>query len=292
VSYNCIDRHIASGKGDDVAIVWEGDEPGDTKTFTYSQVLREVSKIANAMLARGVQKGDPVTIYMPMVPEIAFVMLACTRIGAPHSVVFAGFSADSLRDRIVDVRSKWVFATDEGKRGGRTLPLKKIVDASLVGVDFVEHVFVFKRTGGDVPFTAGRDVWIEEDMAAVRPFCPAVPMDAEDTLFLLYTSGSTGKPKGVAHTTAGYLLYTTMTHRFVFDYRAGDVYACVADCGWITARGPSLAEPFDSNRSLVESAWTLPAFPPYYSLYILIAARKPNALRLGDRATATSCTGP
>eukprot|EP00516_Mucochytrium_quahogii_P000210 CAMPEP_0203760132 /NCGR_PEP_ID=MMETSP0098-20131031/13499_1 /ASSEMBLY_ACC=CAM_ASM_000208 /TAXON_ID=96639 /ORGANISM=" , Strain NY0313808BC1" /LENGTH=633 /DNA_ID=CAMNT_0050653589 /DNA_START=139 /DNA_END=2040 /DNA_ORIENTATION=+ len=231
---NCIDRHIDNGKGDDVAIIWEGDEPGTVKKFTFKECLREISRIANVLIKYGVKKGDPVTIYMPMIPMTAFVMLACVRIGAPHSIVFAGFSSEALRDRIDNVHSKYVFTTDEGLRGGRKIPLKNMVDAAVNDCEFLENIFMFKRTGVDVNFVEGRDVWMEPEMEGQRPYCPATPMDAEDTLFYLYTSGSTGQPKGLAHTTAGYLLYTSMTHRYVFDYRPGDVYACVADCGWIT----------------------------------------------------------
>jgi acetyl-CoA synthetase len=232
-STNCIDRHLEK-RGDQVAIIWEADEPGQSRKITYRELHHEVCRLANAMKTAGVKKGDTVAIYMPMVPELAFTMLACARIGAPHSIVFAGFSAEALRDRIVNASSKWVFVTDEGYRGGRTLPLKKTVDAACAGVDVVEKVFVFKRSGADVPMTEGRDVYMEELMDAERPYCPAEPMDSEDLLFILYTSGSTGSPKGVGHTTAGYLLYSQMTTKNVFDLRENDVYACVADCGWIT----------------------------------------------------------
>lgn len=234
-SVQCIDRHIATN-GDKIAIVWEADEPGNSKKYTYKQVLQEVCRIANCMKAHGVKKGDSVTIYMPMVPQIAFVMLACTRIGAPHSVVFAGFSAEALRDRIIDVESKFIFCCDEGLRGGKTIELKKVVDAAIEDkrCDFVEKVFMFHRTSKKVPFNNKVDVAIEKELENYRPFCPAESMDSEDILFFLYTSGSTGKPKGVAHTTAGYMLYATLTHKYVFDIRDNDVYACVADCGWIT----------------------------------------------------------
>jgi acetyl-CoA synthetase len=233
-SANCLDRHIPT-RGDQAALIWEGDEPGETKTYTYKELLGEVCKCANAMKTAGVQKGDTVTVYMPMVPELCIVMLACARIGAPHSVVFAGFSADALKERIVEAKSKWVFATDEGKRGGRTLPLKKTVDTAVEGLDMVQNVFVFKRTGNEeVKLNAPRDVYMEDLMAAERPYCPPEWMNSEDLLFILYTSGSTGRPKGIAHTTAGYCLYSMMTTKYVFDLRDGDIYACVADCGWIT----------------------------------------------------------
>jgi|EP00945_MAST-04E_sp_MAST-4E-sp1_P005096 acetyl-CoA synthetase len=244
VSYNCIDRHIKT-KGDQVAIIWEGDEPGNVKKFTYKEVLRNVCQIAEVFKKQGVRKGDCVTLYMPMIPECAFVMLALTRLGAPHSVVFAGFSAEALRDRIVDGNSKFLVTADEGVRGGRKIPLKKTADAAVASIPdsaggpaLVQTCFLFQRTGADVNFVAGRDLWMnrsaEDPVANARPFIPCEEMDSEDTLFYLYTSGSTGKPKGIAHSTAGYLLYAQMTQKYVFDYREGDVYACVADCGWIT----------------------------------------------------------
>ena len=240
VAYNCIDRHIAT-RGDQVAIIHEGDEPGQATKITYKQLLAEVCRVANVMKDAGVKRGDCVTIYMPMIPQAAYVMLACARIGAPHSVVFAGFSSEALRNRIIDCKSKFVITADEGVRGGRTVKLKGITDEAIAsipaadgGPSLVEKVFCFKRTGADVPTVEGRDLWMEEPMAAARPYCPCETMDAEDTLFFLYTSGSTGKPKGILHTTGGYLLYASMTQKYVFDYREGDVYACVADVGWIT----------------------------------------------------------
>ena len=190
-------------------------------------------RVANVLTSYGVRRGDTVAVYMPMIPDLAFVMLACARLGAVHSVVFAGFSADSLRDRIIDARSKWVVTADEGRRGGRSIPLKHVVDVAVAAAACVERVFVYQRTGADVPYGV-KDIRMGDELKSARPYCAAVTVDAEDPLFLLYTSGSTGKPKGVAHTSAGYLLYTAMTHRYVFDVRPGDVYACVADCGWIT----------------------------------------------------------
>jgi acetyl-CoA synthetase len=244
VSYNCIDRHVKT-RGDQVAIIWEGDEPGNVRKITYKELLRSVCQIAEVFKKNGVRKGDCVTLYMPMIPECAMVMLALTRIGAPHSVVFAGFSADALRDRIVDGNSRFVVTADEGMRGGRAIPLKKTTDTAIGnipesagGPSKVEKCFLFTRTGADVNFVEGRDLWmnrgVEDAMPNARPYVPCEEMDAEDTLFYLYTSGSTGKPKGIAHSTAGYLLYAQMTQKYVFDYREGDVYACVADCGWIT----------------------------------------------------------
>jgi len=267
-SVQCVDRHVNAGKGEDIALIWEGDEVGHSKKFTYREVLNNVCRIANVMKRFGVRKGDAVTIYMPMVPEVAFTMLACVRIGAPHSVVFAGFSAGALRDRIVDVASKYVFTCDEGLRGGRVIPLKKVVNAALDDCDIVTTVFTFRRTGTDVPMIDGRDVWMEAEVERERPFCPAETCDAEDTMFYLYTSGSTGKPKGVAHTTGGYMLYTTITHKYVFDYRPGDVYACVADCGWITGHSYIVYGPLSNGATTVmfESTPLYPDAGRYWDL--------------------------
>ena len=235
-SFNCLDKHVLAGRGDKVAIIYDADEPGAGRSYTYAQALEEVCRLANVLLAHGVRRGDTVAVYLMNTPELAFTMLACARIGAVHSVVFAGFSAESLRDRILDARSKWVVTSDEGRRGGRALPLKATADAAVVACGtVVERCFVFQRTGSAaVAYDAARDVRMELEMPRARPFCPAVAMDAEDLLFLLYTSGSTGKPKGLAHSTAGYLLYAALTHKVVFDVREGDVYACMADGGWIT----------------------------------------------------------
>ena len=233
VCYNCVDRHTAE-RGDAPAIIWEGDQPNEVRRITYIELLQAVSRMANVLLHHGVRRGDRVAIYLPMVPEAAMAMLACARIGAVHTVVFAGFSADALRDRIIDAKAAAVITADQGLRGGKVIPLKRIVDEAVMAAPSVRNVFVTKRTGAKVPFFPPRDVDMDEAMEAQRPYCPPESMDAEDTLFLLYTSGSTGKPKGIAHASAGYLLYTAMTHRYVFDYREGDVYACVADVGWIT----------------------------------------------------------
>ena len=233
VCYNCVDRHTAD-RGDAPAIIWEGDQPDEVRRITYIELLQAVSRMANVLLHHGVRRGDRVAIYLPMVPEAAMAMLACARIGAVHTVVFAGFSADALRDRIIDAKAAAVITADQGLRGGKVIPLKRIVDEAVMAAPSVRNVFVTKRTGTKVPFFPPRDVDMDEAMEAQRPYCPPESMDAEDTLFLLYTSGSTGKPKGIAHASAGYLLYTAMTHRYVFDYRDGDVYACVADVGWIT----------------------------------------------------------
>ena len=233
VCYNCVDRHTAD-RGDAPAIIWEGDQPDEVRRITYIELLQAVSRMANVLLHHGVRRGDRVAIYLPMVPEAAMAMLACARIGAVHTVVFAGFSADALRDRIIDAKAAAVITADQGLRGGKVIPLKRIVDEAVMAAPSVRNVFVTKRTRAKVPFFPPRDVDMDEAMEAQRPYCPPESMDTEDTLFLLYTSGSTGKPKGIAHASAGYLLYTAMTHRYVFDYRDGDVYACVADVGWIT----------------------------------------------------------
>ena len=232
-SFNCLDRHVLAGKGERVAIIYDADEPGAGRSYTYAQALEEVCRLANVLLAHGVRRGDTVAVYLMNTPELAFTMLACARIGAVHSVVFAGFSAESLRDRILDAKSKWVVTSDEGRRGGRALPLKSTADAAVAACGtLVQHCFVFQRThSAGVAYDAARDVRMELEMPRARPFCPAVAMDSEDLLFLLYTSGSTGKPKGLAHSTAGYLLYAALTHKLVFDVREGDVYACMADGG-------------------------------------------------------------
>ncbi len=232
-AYNCIDRHLPAKK-DDIAIIWEGDDPADHKTVTYGQLHEEVCRLSSAMKDLGVKKGDRVTIYMPMILEAAYAMLACARIGAVHSVVFGGFSPDALAGRIEDCRSNFVITADEGVRGGRKIPLKANTDKAIGNIDHVEKVIVVKRTGGAVDMKDGRDVWYHEVCAAASPDCPAEEMNAEDPLFILYTSGSTGKPKGVLHTTGGYMVYASMTHQYVFDYRDGEVYWCTADVGWVT----------------------------------------------------------
>ncbi|MGM0559931.1 MAG: acetate--CoA ligase [Pseudomonadota bacterium] len=230
---NCIDRHLPAKK-DQAAIIWEGDEPGEDKTITYGELHRQVCRMANILKARGVTRGDRVTIYMPMIPEAAFAMLACARIGAVHSVVFGGFSPDALAGRIQDCESSFVITADEGVRGGRKIPLKTNTDKALAKCQGVKHVLVVRRTGGDIDWQDGRDLWYHEEFDKVDDDCPAEEMGAEDPLFILYTSGSTGKPKGVLHTTGGYLVYTSMTHEYVFDYKDGEVYWCTADVGWVT----------------------------------------------------------
>jgi acetyl-CoA synthetase len=233
VSANCVDRHVEK-RGDQVAIIWEGDDPTQDEQITYRQLYDRVSKFANVMKAHGVKKGDRVTIYLPMIPEAAYAMLACARIGAVHSIVFGGFSPDSLQNRIHDADSKYIITSDEGLRGGKSVPLKKNTDEALKKCQGGEKVLVVRRTGNPVPWTQGRDFWLHEEIVKVPADCPPEPMNAEDPLFILYTSGSTGKPKGVVHTTGGYLVYASLTHQYVFDYHDGDIYWCTADVGWVT----------------------------------------------------------
>ena len=233
VSYNCLDRHLDS-HGDRNAIIWEGDEPGDTRHITYRALHEEVCRLANVLKSRGVSKGDRVSIYMPMIPEAVAAMLACTRIGAVHSIVFGGFSPHALRDRIEDSNCQTVITADEGVRSGKPVPLKENVEKAIAGLNSVHSVITVKRTGNAVTWNADRDVWYHEAIAAASPECEAEPMDAEDPLFILYTSGSTGQPKGVLHTTGGYLLQASMTFKYVFDYHDGEIYWCTADVGWVT----------------------------------------------------------
>ncbi|TAH36089.1 MAG: acetate--CoA ligase [Alphaproteobacteria bacterium] len=233
VSHNCIDRHLAEHKNR-VAIIWEGDDPNESKKITYGELYEQVCRMANVLKSMGVKKGDRVTIYLPMIPEAAYAMLACARIGAIHSVVFGGFSAESLAGRIQDCGSSIVITADEGLRGGKTVPLKSNVDIALKSCPGVQKTLVVKRTGGKVNLDSSRDIWWHEASVKVSADCPPEKMNAEDPLFILYTSGSTGKPKGVLHTTGGYLLYAAMTHHYVFDYNREDIYWCTADVGWIT----------------------------------------------------------
>lgn len=233
VAHNCIDRHLPK-RADQTALIFEGDDPNDDAKVTYTQLKDEVSKLANTMKSMGVKKGDRVTIYLPMILEATYAMLACARIGAVHSVVFGGFSPESLRDRILDCNSTFIITADEGLRGGKTVPLKANTDAALTSCPDVKNVLVFRRTGGKIGWTQGRDVWWHETVDTQSTDCPCEPMNAEDPLFILYTSGSTGKPKGVLHTTGGYLVYASLTHEWSFDYREGEIYWCTADVGWVT----------------------------------------------------------
>ena len=250
VSANCLDRHLAT-RGDQVAILWEGDEPGEGARITYRALHDRVCRMANVLTSLGVGRGDRVTLYLPMVPDAAAAMLACTRIGAIHSIVFGGFSPDALADRIRDCGSKLVITADEGCRGGRRIPLKANVDAALSACPSVEHVLVLRRTGGDIAMTPGRDLWLDDAIADASPDCPPVAMEAEDPLFILYTSGSTGKPKGVLHTTAGYLLWVAKTFRDVFDHRDGDVFWCTADIGWVTGHSYVVYGPLANGATTV-----------------------------------------
>ncbi|HET8700881.1 MAG TPA: acetate--CoA ligase [Nitrococcus sp.] len=233
VSYNCLDRHLDT-RGDQTAIIWEADEPNQEKRITYRQLHEQVCRFANALKARGVRRGDRVCIYLPMIPEAAVAMLACTRIGAVHSVVFGGFSPHALRDRILDSDCRILITADEGVRGGRAVALKENAERALEECPKVDTVFVIRRTGGNITWVDGRDVWYHDAVGQASAECPTEPMDAEDPFFILYTSGSTGQPKGVLHTTGGYLLQAAMTHKYVFDYHDGEVYWCTADVGWVT----------------------------------------------------------
>jgi acetyl-CoA synthetase len=259
VCANCVDRHVAT-RGEQVAIIWEGDDPTQDERITYRQLLDRVSKFANVLKANGVKKGDRVTIYLPMIPEAAYAMLACARIGAVHSVVFGGFSPDSLAGRIDDCESKFVITADEGLRGGRSIPLKANTDAALKKTKGGETVLVVRRTGGKIDWVKGRDVWLHEELMKVSADCPPVEMSAEDPLFILYTSGSTGKPKGVLHTSGGYLVYAAMTHHYVFDYQDGDIYWCTADVGWVTGHSYILYGPL-ANGATTLMFEGIPTYP-------------------------------
>jgi len=235
VSYNCLDRHVKTGKGNKVAIIWEGDSPNETKKITYKQLLDEVCKVANGMKRLGIKKGDRVTIWLPMIPELAIVMLACSRIGVIHSIVFGGFAKEAVKDRIEDSKSRLLFTCDETPRSGKIYPKMTDVESIIPECPTIEHVIVVKRTGNkNIPFKAPRDIWYDEYTARESTECKPEEMDSEDILFILYTSGTTGKPKGAIHTTAGYLLYTAISHREVFNYKDGDIWYCTADIGWIT----------------------------------------------------------
>src|SRR5215469_8530626 len=247
-AYNCIDRHLAK-RANQTAIIWEGDDPSRSRHITYRELHDEVCRFANILRNRNVAKGDRVTIYLPMIPEAAYAILACARIGAIHSVVFAGFSPDSLAGRILDCKSEVVVTADEGLRGGKTVPLKRNTDVALTQCDGVKRVIVVRRTGAKEPMHAGRDVWYHDEAAKVSDQCPPEEMGAEDPLFILYTSGSTGKPKGVLHTSAGYLCYAAFTHEYVFDYHDGDIYWCTADVGWVTGHSYIVYGPLANGAS-------------------------------------------
>ena len=250
VCYNCVDRHLAT-RGEQVAIIWEGDDPDVDKSITYNQLFELVCKFSNVLKSRGVKKGDRVSIYMPMIVEATVAMLACARIGAIHSVVFGGFSPDALRDRILDSDCQVVITADEGPRGGKNVPLKENVEQALQGCPEVHTTIVVQRTGNPVSGNTERDVWYHEAMQEASADCPAEEMEAEDPLFILYTSGSTGKPKGVLHTSGGYQLYTAMTHKYVFDYHDGDIYWCTADVGWVTGHSYIVYGPLANGATTV-----------------------------------------
>ena len=260
-SVNCLDRNLAK-RGDQVAIIAEGDDPAESRKITYRQAYEEVCKVANVLKAYGVKKGDRVTIYMPMVPETAFAMLACARIGAIHSVIFGGFSPDSIKDRVIDCNSDFVITADEGLRGGRKIPLKGNVDAALESCPGVRNVLVLKRTGGAIAWKTGRDIWWHEEIAKVSAECAPEEMNAEDPLFILYTSGSTGKPKGVLHTTGGYMVYASITHQYVFDYKDGEVYWCTADVGWVTGHSYIVYGPM-ANGAITLMFEGVPNYPNF-----------------------------
>ncbi len=263
VSYNCVDRHLKK-RGDQTAIIWEGDNPYDDKKITYRELYDHVCRLANVMKANGVRKGDRVTIYMPMIPEAAYAMLACARIGAVHSIVFGGFSPDALAGRIEDCKSSFVITADEGVRGGRPIPLKantdKAIEIAARDGAKVRNVLVVRRTGGKVNWVEGRDIWYHQAMAEAKPDCKPEKMNAEDPLFILYTSGSTGKPKGVLHTTGGYLVWASMTHEYVFDYHEGDVYWCTADVGWVTGHSYIVYGPL-ANGAITLMFEGVPTYP-------------------------------
>jgi acetyl-CoA synthetase len=274
VSYNCIDRHLAT-RGDQVAIIFEGDDPSVSDTLTYKELHAQVCKMANVLKAQGVKKGDRVCIYLPMIPIAAVTMLACTRIGAVHAVVFGGFSPDSLKERINNADCQVVVTADEGLRGSKKVPLKANVDKALEDCPDVRAQIVVRHTAGNINMEAGRDVWYHDIAAQVGDDCPAEPMDSEDPLFILYTSGSTGKPKGVLHTTGGYLLYTSMTHKYVFDYHDGDVYWCTADVGWVTGHSYIVYGPL-SNGATTLIFEGVPTYPDGSRFWQVIEKHKVN----------------
>jgi acetyl-CoA synthetase len=273
-AYNCIDRHLEK-RGDQTAIIWEGDDPKDDKKITYKQLHAEVCRFANVLKAQGVKKGDRVTIYMPMIPEAAYSMLACARIGAVHSVIFGGFSPDSIAGRIEDCKSTIVVTADEGLRGGRKIPLKANVDAACEKAKGVKSVIVVKRTNAPVNMQAGRDAYYDDLAKNVSADCPCEEMNAEDPLFILYTSGSTGKPKGVLHTTGGYQLFTSMTHQYVFDYHDGDIYWCTADVGWVTGHSYIVYGPL-ANGAISLMFEGVPNYPTMSRFWEVIDKHKVN----------------
>ena len=293
VSYNCIDRHLQQ-RGEQIALIWEGDNPAESAHITYNQLHHHVCRLANVLKSRGVGKGDRVCIYMPMIPEATYAMLACTRIGAVHSVVFGGFSPDALRDRILDADCRSVITTDEGVRGGKYVPLKANVDKALQSCPDVSTVVVVQRTQGKIDWVPGRDIWYHEALQSAVSDCPPEPMDAEDPLFILYTSGSTGKPKGVLHSTGGYLLMAAMTHKYVFDYHEGDIYWCTADIGWVTGHSYIVYGPLANGAtSLVFEG--VPTYPDASRFWQVIDKHQVNIFYTAPtaiRALMREGTGP
>jgi acetyl-CoA synthetase len=275
VTYNCLDRHVEAGHGDQTAIIWEGSEPTEDKKFTYKGLLDEVSKFANVLKKHGVKKGDRVCIYLQMIPELAISMLACARIGAIHSIVFGGFSAESLKDRINDSECSVLVTQDGGVRGSKQIPMKATADQALEGAPSIKKVFVVKRTGVDVEVKDGRDFWWADEMAGVNTDCPPEEMDAEDPLFILYTSGSTGKPKGVLHTIGGYLVYVATSHKYIFDYHPGDIYWCTADIGWVTGHSYIIYGPL-ANRAITVMFEGVPNYPDYGRFWAVVEKHKVN----------------
>ncbi len=276
VSYNCLDRHIKAGFGDQTALIWEGNDPLTDKTISYSEMLAEVSKFANVLKSTGVEKGDRVCIYMQMIPELAIAMLACTRIGAVHSIVFGAFSPDALKNRINDSSCKVLITQDTGVRGTKqNIPMKSNADKALQGTPSIEKVFVVKRTGETVTMQENRDLWWNDCMESANDVCPPVEMDAEDPLFILYTSGSTGKPKGVLHTTGGYLVYASYTHEMVFDYQPGDIYWCTADIGWITGHSYIIYGPL-ANRATTLMFEGVPNYPDFGRFWKVVEKHRVN----------------
>ena len=271
---NCLDRHLET-RGDQTAIIWEGDDPADHRHISYRELHEEVCKFANVLKAEGAKKGDRITIYMPMIPEAAVAMLACARIGAVHSVVFGGFSPDALAGRINDCDSNMVITADEGLRGGKAVPLKANTDVALESCPDCKKVIVVKRTGGDIAWVDGRDVWYHDAMASASADCPAEEMNAEDPMFILYTSGSTGKPKGVLHTTGGYMVYASMTHQYVFDYHDGDIYWCTADVGWVTGHSYIVYGPL-ANGAVTLMFEGVPTYPDSSRFWQVIEKHKVN----------------
>ena len=274
VSYNCIDRH-AENNPDKVAIIWEGDDPNETKKITYKDLLINVSKAANVLKKIGVKKGDRVTIYLTMIPELAYIMLACARIGAVHSIIFGGFSAESIAGRIKDCKSEYVVTADEGVRGGKTIPLKLTTDKALETCPDVKKCLVVKRTNEEIELKKDRDIFYDDILKDVDSFCEPEVLNAEDPLFILYTSGSTGKPKGVMHTTGGYIVYASMTHEYIFNYNDGDIYWCTADIGWITGHSYIIYGPL-ANGATTLMFEGVPNYPDFSRFWQIVDKHEVN----------------